>query len=138
MWSSGGKCRVRVEQAASQPGQHPSPLDGLRVASLLPRTGSECGDLQFLRELTVNGLDAIATTRRDCKNIRISRLAGQTTTDRADARTRTGDPFITSEVLYQLSYVGVCTDFLDFGPPLPPLVLQRCCKISVGLCCAEA
>ncbi len=27
-------------------------------------------------------------------------------TERADARTRTGDPFITSEVLYQLSYVG--------------------------------
>jgi hypothetical protein len=27
-------------------------------------------------------------------------------TFRADARTRTGDPFITSEVLYQLSYVG--------------------------------
>ena len=26
--------------------------------------------------------------------------------ERADARTRTGDPFITSEVLYQLSYVG--------------------------------
>jgi hypothetical protein len=26
--------------------------------------------------------------------------------NRADARTRTGDPFITSEVLYQLSYVG--------------------------------
>jgi hypothetical protein len=26
---------------------------------------------------------------------------------RADARTRTADPFITSEVLYQLSYVGV-------------------------------
>ena len=25
---------------------------------------------------------------------------------RADARTRTGDPFITSEVLYQLSYAG--------------------------------
>jgi hypothetical protein len=24
----------------------------------------------------------------------------------ADARTRTGDPFITSEVLYQLNYVG--------------------------------
>ena len=24
----------------------------------------------------------------------------------ADARIRTGDPFITSEVLYQLSYVG--------------------------------
>jgi hypothetical protein len=27
-------------------------------------------------------------------------------TREADARTRTGDPFITSEVLYQLSYVG--------------------------------
>ena len=27
--------------------------------------------------------------------------------ERADARTRTGDPFITSEVLYQLSYVGL-------------------------------
>jgi hypothetical protein len=26
--------------------------------------------------------------------------------EKADARTRTGDPFITSEVLYQLSYVG--------------------------------
>ena len=26
--------------------------------------------------------------------------------ERADGRTRTGDPFITSEVLYQLSYVG--------------------------------
>ena len=28
------------------------------------------------------------------------------TSRQADARTRTGDPFITSEVLYQLSYVG--------------------------------
>ena len=27
--------------------------------------------------------------------------------EEADARTRTGDPFITSEVLYQLSYVGL-------------------------------
>jgi hypothetical protein len=27
---------------------------------LLERLGSKCGDLQFLRELTVNGLDAIA------------------------------------------------------------------------------
>jgi hypothetical protein len=26
----------------------------------------------------------------------------------ADAGTRTPDPFITSEVLYQLSYVGIC------------------------------
>jgi hypothetical protein len=32
---------------------------------------------------------------------------------RADARTRTGDPFITSEVLYQLSYVGRGLDCTD-------------------------
>jgi len=31
---------------------------------------------------------------------------GEEQIERADARTRTGDPFITSEVLYQLSYVG--------------------------------
>jgi hypothetical protein len=35
-----------------------------------------------------------------------ARDLGRLTRYRADARTRTGDPFITSEVLYQLSYVG--------------------------------
>jgi hypothetical protein len=34
------------------------------------------------------------------------RTANTLEIDKADARTRTGDPFITSEVLYQLSYVG--------------------------------
>src|SRR6266480_3530620 len=34
----------------------------------------------------------------------------------ADARTRTGDPFITSEVLYELSYVGVVASLA----PAPP------------------
>jgi integrase len=38
-------------------------------------------------------------------------------TAKADARTRTGDPFITSEVLYQLSYVGACSDSVAW--PLP-------------------
>ena len=33
--------------------------------------------------------------------------ADPASTSRADARIRTADPFITSEVLYQLSYVGV-------------------------------
>src|SRR5262245_30817344 len=33
-------------------------------------------------------------------------LSNLPTVPEADARTRTGDPFITSEVLYQLSYVG--------------------------------
>ena len=35
------------------------------------------------------------------KSLQIRRLI-----ERADARIRTADPFITSEVLYQLSYVG--------------------------------
>jgi hypothetical protein len=35
---------------------------------------------------------------------------------KADARTRTGDPFITSEVLYQLSYVGGGRILLAFQP----------------------
>lgn len=35
---------------------------------------------------------------------------------RADARTRTGDPFITSEVLYQLSYVGEVAPGRSRGP----------------------
>ena len=36
-----------------------------------------------------------------------SRRAQSHSSREADARTRTGDPFITSEVLYQLSYVGL-------------------------------
>ena len=42
-----------------------------------------------------------AHTERQTQNIPLCRPFFQ-----ADARTRTGDPFITSEVLYQLSYVG--------------------------------
>jgi hypothetical protein len=37
---------------------------------------------------------------------RVIRAARTEAQIQADARTRTGDPFITSEVLYQLSYVG--------------------------------
>ena len=36
----------------------------------------------------------------------------------ADARTRTGDPFITSEVLYQLSYVGGSSTVAAFAERL--------------------
>jgi hypothetical protein len=42
---------------------------------------------------------------------------------RADARTRTGDPFITSEVLYQLSYVG---GLVSLGGPNGPLERALC------------
>jgi hypothetical protein len=49
--------------AAGADGRH-----GLAVANptfLLERLGSECTDLQGLRELTVNGLDAIAALGAD-------------------------------------------------------------------------
>ena len=46
----------------------------------------------------------------------------------ADAGTRTPDPFITSEVLYQLSYVGVAASLTRLGcspaPALPPRGLR--------------
>jgi hypothetical protein len=45
-------------------------------------------------EVAVEFGDAVAT------------VADSFTIERADARIRTADPFITSEVLYQLSYVG--------------------------------
>jgi hypothetical protein len=41
--------------------------------------------------------------------------SGNGLVERADARTRTGDPFITSEVLYQLSYVGAVPTVAIFG-----------------------
>jgi hypothetical protein len=57
---------------------------------------------------------------------------------KADARTRTGDPFITSEVLYQLSYVGACRDFLDSPAPVVDFGLHGGCKLVVGRCSRQA
>lgn len=54
---------------------------------------------------------------------------------RADGETRTPDPFITSEVLYQLSYVGVCRDLPDPPTRRPEF---RGCKVLVGRCLAQA
>ena len=48
---------------------------------------------------------------------------------RADARTRTGDPFITSEVLYQLSYVGEAVRSLA---PVAGTEARRAAKAPVG------
>jgi hypothetical protein len=47
---------------------------------------------------------------------------------RADAGTRTPDPFITSEVLYQLSYVGVSRYFLDLSRPASSFWLRGAAK----------
>jgi hypothetical protein len=55
-------------------------------------------------------LSTINLKRRLTRGPRVSKIDNKTPPAglslRADARTRTGDPFITSEVLYQLSYVG--------------------------------
>ncbi len=56
----------------------------------------------------------------------------------ADAGTRTPDPFITSEVLYQLSYVGGCRDFPDLPRPRPDFGLHGGCKIVVDRCSGQA
>jgi hypothetical protein len=58
---------------------------------------------------------------------RVSRRFSQ-----ADARTRTGDPFITSEVLYQLSYVGkLCLQaFCDYHAVVMRFLGSKfCCTI---------
>jgi hypothetical protein len=52
----------------------------------------------------------VAEARRDARDVRNADLTRTyPAIERADARIRTADPFITSEVLYQLSYVGVAT-----------------------------
>ncbi len=46
-------------------------------------------------------------------------MAGVRPDRRADARIRTADPIITSDVLYQLSYVGLGRHSSPAGRPLP-------------------
>ena len=64
------------------------------------RVGRTAGRLNFGR--TSDGPPSAST---QCPNLALTQ---------ADARTRTGDPFITSEVLYQLSYVGGARILLAF------------------------
>jgi len=51
---------------------------------------------------------------------------------------QTGDAYVTSEVLYQLSYVGVCSDFPDSPAPGPDFGLRWGCRIMVGRCSRQA
>ena len=55
-----------------------------------------------------------------------------------ESQARTRDTYVTSEVLYQLSYVGACRDFPDFPPPQPDFRLRGACKILVGRCSGQA
>src|SRR4029079_5990317 len=59
------------------------------------------------RSLRRTRCEEARTRRPSCAGVeRLQRGGDPAPTLEADARTRTGDPFITSEVLYQLSYVG--------------------------------
>jgi hypothetical protein len=63
---------------------------------------------QLDEEARSGGSSSLNLTIRLTHPVRPERQKGINGLDsEADARTRTGDPFITSEVLYQLSYVGV-------------------------------
>ena len=59
---------------------------------------------------TIRGFSKRASTAAALSALRIMvkryRSTPELPNTQADARIRTGDPFITSEVLYQLSYVG--------------------------------
>jgi hypothetical protein len=71
-------------------------------ASLRPRMRVEqCWCARAARRRGLSG-----ARRGRGAGLRLAGAAPPAREARADARTRTADPFITSEVLYQLSYVG--------------------------------
>jgi hypothetical protein len=55
-----------------------------------------------------------------------AQAARQRATGEADARIRTADPFITSEVLYQLSYVGGGADSTVSAQLASEAAARRC------------
>ena len=65
-----------------------------KVSSIADPNMDREGVAECTPEVPRRGPYSLASQRKPCKCAK------------ADARTRTGDPFITSEVLYQLSYVG--------------------------------
>ena len=80
----------------------------------LQRTDGSPADPPLAGVERVDAAEAIREARRSSgtplvpsTRIRRQRRRRSLLIERADARTRTGDPFITSEVLYQLSYVGL-------------------------------
>jgi hypothetical protein len=73
-----------------------------------------------------------ATQRNPLHSLRFTPSSRETAT-----QAQTGDAYVTSEVLYQLSYVGVCRDFPDSPHARRDLVQRRCSKIEVGRCCGQ-
>ena len=74
-----------------QPGVGPGQLEGEQPQRHGPGPGSDQGEDLGREEPPVSAIEERVHQREA----------------RADERNRTADPFITSEVLYQLSYVGV-------------------------------
>src|ERR1039458_1338112 len=70
------------------------------------------------------GMDPSLRTLLGLRQRAHENVCKSSTFQRADARTRTGDPFITSEALYQLSYVG--------GFPTASLATLRALKGAPG------
>ena len=93
----------------------PEPRAGRCAGRSRSRPTGQAGELTSLSACT-RGHELKATTERRPARYRPTPEGGpfhgglgaaeKAWLSEADARTRTGDPFITSEVLYQLSYVG--------------------------------
>lgn len=58
------------------------------------------------------------------------------TTEKPTPGFEPGNLLLTMQVLYQLSYVGACKDFLDCASFESDFALR--CKILVDRCCAQA
>ena len=60
-----------------------------------------------MKMLGLDPVQILSTAKKEAPTIGALAVSNPLGSGEADARTRTGDPFITSEVLYQLSYVGL-------------------------------
>jgi hypothetical protein len=76
------------------------------IERLADRSGGSVDDAGVALERVTQAVVVIA--QEPATSWRANEVLGASSADalEADGRTRTGDPFITSEVLYQLSYVG--------------------------------
>ncbi len=95
------------------------PEDGLADALVLGEVGARGTRPRIAsRSRTRSGARVVSTYPfRTSQKSRLAAALGKSLQmPEADARTRTGDPFITSEVLYQLSYVGEVAPGRSRGP----------------------
>jgi hypothetical protein len=60
-----GRAAGELGRASANTGDDFAELDVTNASFFVEKLGAECGDLQYLRELTMNGLQAIAALRGD-------------------------------------------------------------------------